>query len=190
MQRIAQRDQHALSALYERYHALVYSMAYNILQQAEPAEEVAQDIFIQLWQKPDKWDHQKGQLSSWLLSVARYTAIDRLRKEQRRPTLSAKPLDRVAHLLDSQSTVDDPQRDNGRILRDLIQQLPQEQREVIFLAFFRGMTHSEIAAKQDIPLGTVKSRIRLGLEKLRDLWQAHTQMTMPPQGEHFNNLAD
>ena len=174
VQRLHKRDQNALTELYTRYQPLVHSMAMSVLRNEALAEEVTQDIFLRLWQSPDKWDPTKGQLSSWLLTVARYTAIDRLRHEQRRPTLEAKPLEQFHELLGDSATHDtrpqDGQYDDGMLMRKLIPRLPQEQKQVIFLAFFRGMTHSDIAEHLNLPLGTVKSRIRLGMEKLKQEW--------------------
>lgn len=171
MQRIEKKDQSAISDLYQRYQPLIYSMAFNVLRNRTLAEEVTQDIFVQVWQTPKKWDPNKGKLSSWLMTVTRYTAIDRLRKEQRQPPVSAKPLETLAHLLPSGEHGSDALRDNSRLLRQLIQELPKEQRQMIYLAFFRGMTHTDIAKQHNIPLGTVKSRIRLGLSRLKDGWK-------------------
>lgn len=179
VQRLHRRDQDALTELYTRYQPLVHSMAMSVLRNETLAEEVTQDIFLRLWQSPDKWDPTKGQLSSWLLTVTRYTAIDRLRHEQRRPTLNAKPLEQFQDLLGDTSTHNtrqqDGQYDNGMLMRKLIPRLPQDQKQVIFLAFFRGMTHSNIAEHLNIPLGTVKSRIRLGMEKLKLEWLAENK---------------
>ena len=161
IQRIKQRDQAALTQLYEHFGQHVYNMAMHVLHNTAAAEEITQDIFFQLWNEPDQWDPEKGQLKSWLLVVTRYRAIDRLRREQRRPAMNAVALDDLAHLLRGSDRVGDTQYDNGQILRDLLKALPADQRQVINLAFFRGMTHTEIAEHLDVPLGTVKGRIRL-----------------------------
>ena len=105
---------------------------------------------------------------SWLLTITRYTAIDRLRKEQRRPILDEVELDDLR--IGKRSMVDDPVWQDGRALRALMQQLPVEQVQVIELAFFEGMSHSELAEHLKLPLGTVKTRVRLGLHKLKTLW--------------------
>lgn len=168
--RIQQQDENALTELYTRYGQLVYNMAMHVLHNETAAEEITQDIFFQLWRRPESWDPQKGRLASWLLAVTRYRAIDRLRREQNRPTRQAVALDDLAHLLSSSETVGDRQHDTGRLLRSLLKDLPAEQRQVINLAFFKGMTHQEIAQQLKLPLGTVKGRIRLGLEKLKDAW--------------------
>ena len=172
IQRIKRRDQAALTELYGLYGQHIYNIAMHVLRNAAAAEEITQDIFFKLWNDPEQWNPEKGQLKSWLLVVTRYRAIDRLRREQRRPTLNAIALDDLAYALGSGDAVGDAQHDNGQILRALLKELPADQRQVINLAFFRGMTHREIAEHLDVPLGTVKGRIRLGLEKLKDGWLA------------------
>jgi RNA polymerase sigma-70 factor (ECF subfamily) len=172
IERIKRQDQSALTELYEAYGGFVYNMAMHVLRNETAAEEVTQDIFFQIWRKPDSWNPEKGRLSSWLLAATRYRAIDRLRREERRPIRQSIALDDLAHLLASHDTVGDSQQDSGRLLRELLKDLPAEQRQVINLAFFRGMTHAEIAEHLNLPLGTVKGRVRLALEKLRDGWQA------------------
>jgi RNA polymerase sigma-70 factor, ECF subfamily len=162
--RIEQQDQTALALLYERYGAVVYSLVYRILNDKALAEEATQDTFLKVWRRIAQWDADKGRFSSWLLTVARYTAIDHLRSERRQTVPHVVPLDEGI-----QSGGFEEIRD-GQSLRMLLQQLPQEQREVIELAFFQSLTHVELAGKLNLPLGTVKTRVRLGLQKLRSLW--------------------
>jgi RNA polymerase sigma-70 factor, ECF subfamily len=171
MQRIINRDENALFELQERCNRLVFNLARHILGNDTAAEEIAQDVFFQVWRWPERWNPERGRLTTWMLIITRYTSIDRLRREKRQSPIPPASLDEIADLLGKPSQVDDPGRDNGQLLRSLIQQLPQEQLLVIELAFFRGMTHSEIAEHLKLPVGTVKSRIRLGLEKLKLLWQ-------------------
>jgi RNA polymerase sigma-70 factor (ECF subfamily) len=171
IQQIIRRDQSALLELYKRHHRLVHNMAFHILREKGMAEEVTQDIFFQIWRWPEKWDPQRGRFTSWMLSVTRYAAIDRLRREKREPVTSGSPLDRVMHLVPQPTGEVTMSKDEIEAMRRLISQLPQSQRQVILLSFYRGMTHSEIAAHLDLPLGTVKSRIRLGLEKLKAGWE-------------------
>lgn len=171
MQRCLHEDEAALSELYRRYSTLIYSLALRILQNPILAEEVAQDIFMEIWKRPASWDPSRGRLSSWLLTVTRYTAIDRLRKEQRSPDAST-PLDETQHAIED--PVADPIWQDGQLLRALIKKLPPEQAQAIELAFFQGMTHSQMAERLALPLGTVKTRVRLGLQKLRALWEENT----------------
>ena len=179
IQRIKDRDQSALVALDLRYRGLVHNMAMQVLKDTRSAEEVTQDIFFQVWRWPEKWDAEKGRFTSWLLTVTRYTAIDRLRRENRQPPMSPHSLDTLAELLGRKPSIDTPHHDNGRVLRTLIKELPQEQRDIILLAYYKGMTHSEIAEQTRLPLGTVKSRLRLGLEKLKDAWSEAMRETYP-----------
>lgn len=164
-------DQAALAELYDRYAGPVYSLCLQTLGVPTLAEEAAQDTFMKVWQNPAAWDSTRGRFASWLLTVARYTAIDLLRVEQRQTTDSADTLDSV-QVADDSTRPDDPLLRDGRLLRELIAQLPPEQAQVVMLGFFRGYTHSELAAHLNLPLGTVKTRVRLGLQKLRTLWTA------------------
>lgn len=177
MQHVTQRDQTALAELYRRYGGAVYSLAYRVLQNSGLAEEVTQDIFMKVWHQAEHWDPAKGQLHSWLLTITRYTAIDRLRKENRQPALTLAPVEDIPSLSAGYGLVDQPLWHDGQLLRTLIAQLPSEQIQVIELAFFQGMTHSEMAQALNLPLGTIKTRVRLGLQKLKTLWlQATDQL--------------
>ncbi|MFN2167658.1 MAG: RNA polymerase sigma factor [Anaerolineae bacterium] len=175
MRRVVARDQAALMALYERYGNLVYSLAYRVLRNAGLAEEATQDTFLKVWHKSVQWDPARGQLSSWLLTITRYASIDRLRKEQRQTALGAADLDSVVDPPSTLGRVGEARWFDRQVLRQMMEELPTEQAQVIELAFFVGMTHSELAEHLDWPLGTVKTRLRLGLKKLRARWQeAHS----------------
>jgi RNA polymerase sigma-70 factor, ECF subfamily len=180
VQRAAAGDSDSLLALHKRYANLVYSMAWRVLQDAGLAEEVTQDVFMKLWQRSQRYDARRGRFSSWLLSVTRFAAIDRLRKEGRQPIASDPPGDegddeaRVERLL----ATDHAGWERGQHLRLLLEQLPAVQREAIELAYFGGLSHSDLAKHLGLPIGTVKGRLRLGLERLRTLWledPSHTQ---------------
>jgi RNA polymerase sigma-70 factor (ECF subfamily) len=174
MTRIAAQDQQALRALYQHYGKAVYSLAYYILQNAVLAEEVTQDTFLKVWQKKNEWDPAKGNLKNWLLAIAHFTAIDRLRKEKRQPLLHPEALDEIA---DGHLPIEPTSWQDDVSLRLLVEKLPQEQAELIELAFFRGMTHSDIAETTRIPLGTIKTRLRAGILKLRELWLEAAKQT-------------
>ena len=169
MQRVIQRDQTALTELYQLYAGLVYGVAMRVLQNTSLAEEVMQDTFVKVWREPGKWNPEGGRLVNWLATVTRYTAIDRLRKELRQPPLAPAPLEEIPHLAASVGTIDELAWHNTHLLQSLMDQLPAAQLEVIQLAFWQGMTHSEISQKLELPLGTVKSRLQLGLRRLRTL---------------------
>jgi RNA polymerase sigma-70 factor (ECF subfamily) len=168
MNRVAAHDQQAFGELYQQYGKAVYSLAYRILQNATQAEEVTQDTFLKVWQHRTQWGPQKGKLKNWLLAITHFTAIDRLRQERRQPMLHPDPIE------DTEETMLGPHVEarwqDGSALRLLVMQLPKEQAVLIDLAFFQGMSHSDIASVTHIPLGTVKTRLRSGLQKLRELW--------------------
>ncbi len=176
MRRIAVQDQQAFRAIYQQYGKAVYSLAYRVLQNATLAEEVTQDTFLKIWGQKAQWNPEKGMLKSWLLSITHFTAIDRLRRENRQPSLHPAPIEEmeVSHAENGWQ--------DGVVLRTLITQLPPEQAVLIDLAFFRAMSHNEIADMTGIPLGTIKTRLRTGLQRLRELWQESLRHTsIPPQ---------
>jgi RNA polymerase sigma-70 factor, ECF subfamily len=162
--RVVQKDDAALATLYDRYSGLVYSEASRILRDKGAAEEILQDIFYQVWRTAEKFDPQRGSLAGWLVVVARNRAISKLR---RRSTSSDDELkeNAVACPFNLESAASQNQM-LGRV-RGAMQSLPEGQREAIELAYFEGMTHSEIASKTGEALGTVKTRIRSALEVLR-----------------------
>lgn len=162
--RVVQKDEAALAALYDRYSGLVYSEASRILRDKGAAEEILQDIFYQVWRTAEKFDPQRGSLPGWLVVVTRNRAISKLR---RRSTSGDDELkeNAVACLFNLESVASQNQL-LGRV-RGAMEGLPEGQREAIELAYFEGMTHSEIASKTGEALGTVKTRIRSALEVLR-----------------------
>ena len=174
LQQVAQHDQQALLTLYQQYGNLVYSLSLRVLRQPVMAEEITQDIFLKLWRQPDRWNPSLGQFSSWLLTITRNAAIDRLRREGRQATLASwEQSDEVDHRLSDADSFVAGQANwvNGQVLRRLLQSLPSEQRQLIELAFYDGYTHSELAELLQLPLGTVKTRLRMGMQKLRTLWE-------------------
>lgn len=169
MRRIASGDEEALVELHHRYVNLVYSMAYRVLGNGPAAEEATQDVFMKLWERADQFDPSKGRLTSWLLTVARRTAIDLYRKQARRtPDEGLWSLDDAEWLAVENASFTRRAADEHDSLRHALADLPDEQRDVLLLAYFGGLSQSEIARHLDIPLGTVKTRMRLGMNKLRD----------------------
>jgi RNA polymerase sigma-70 factor (ECF subfamily) len=175
MKRIATRDQQAFLALYEQYGKAVYSLAYRVLQNATLAEEVTQDTFLKVWQQKTQWNPEKGILRNWLLTITHFTAIDRLRQERRQPNLHPDSIEEIEET--TLAAQNETLWQDGSVLRMLVSQLPSEQAILIDLAFFRGMSHSEIASATQIPLGTVKTRLRGGLQRLRELWLEAAKQT-------------
>jgi RNA polymerase sigma-70 factor, ECF subfamily len=177
MKRVAAQDQQAFKLLYEEYGRAVYSLAYRILQNGKLAEEVTQDTFLKVWQQRTRWNPEKGKLKSWMLAIAHFTAIDCLRKEKRQPALHPDSVE------DMDEKIAASLWQEGSTLRLLVMQLPKEQASLIDLAFFQGMSHSDIANTTHIPLGTVKTRLRTGLQRLRELWletESKNQTSIPP----------
>lgn len=163
MARIAAGDQEAFRTLYEYYVDLVYSMALKVMRDPTAAEDVVQDVFLRVWQRADQFDASRGRLATWLLSMARNRAIDLLRRHNRQRT--------VANALD-ETRDDSALAAHWYAERDIavhlsLDILPPEQRQCIELAFFYGLSHQDIAEMLHLPLGTVKSRIRMGMQKLR-----------------------
>jgi RNA polymerase sigma-70 factor, ECF subfamily len=161
--RIGQRDEEALSALYDRYSGLVYSEAKRILRDAGAAEEILQDLFYQVWRTSDRFDPAKGSLAGWLLVAARNRAISKLRRK----TGIGEELDENAVPL----KIDAESHAAQQLLLDKVKtvmgSLPEGQRQALECAYFEGMSHSEIAEKTGQPLGTVKTRIRSAMEVLK-----------------------
>jgi RNA polymerase sigma-70 factor (ECF subfamily) len=160
--RVRAGDQQALAELYDRYSNVVYAVALRVLQDASAAEDVLQDIFLQLWRNPDAFDASRGSLTAWLAVISRHRSIDRLRK--RRPETDIEDCV-IAGGLDLR---DETERSLLiEKVRGALSVMNPEQRQAMELAFFQGLTHTEIAEKTGEPLGTIKTRIRSGLQQLR-----------------------
>jgi RNA polymerase sigma-70 factor, ECF subfamily len=169
MQRVAKGDERAFIKLYDRYSPRVYALALRVLNDKMLAEEVAQDSFLKLWGRAKQFNPHKGQLITWLLTICHRTALDRLRLENRRPPASnsAEP-DVTWSSLPDEKTESSEAR--WRSLYFAVQSLPDEQRQVIDLAYYKGMSQSEIAEVLGWPLGTVKTRVRAAMQSLRQHW--------------------
>jgi RNA polymerase sigma-70 factor (ECF subfamily) len=164
-------DQRAFLALYDRYSSRVYTLALRMMRDQMMAEEVVQDTFLKLWSRAGQYMNDRGSLLIWLLTIARRTALDRLRLESRRPTLSeANDPDQVWELTPEPESTSEEARWHSLYLA--VRSLPEEQRNVIELAYYQGMSQSEIAETLALPLGTVKTRLRTGMDHLRRQWLA------------------
>src|SRR5262245_35776162 len=174
--RVAAGDTRALETLYDRYSGVVYGTALRILGAAELAEEVVQETFWRVWRRSGTFQPGRGQASSWILGIAHNLAIDELRRQRARPNPVYDEEDRpvLRDLEDSRMDVASAalEEEQRRLISAALDQIPAEQREAIELAYFGGLSQSEIAARLHNPLGTVKTRIRLGLQKLRDILTA------------------
>jgi len=169
--RMARGDPAGLASLYDRYARPVYSLAVRILGSQNDAEDIVQEVFSQAWLQAARYDARKGRVVAWLLTLTRSRAIDRLRATRARPTEAGEsPID-VDQLVDG-SLGPDAQAmssDERTRVRLALAQLPVLQRTALELAYYEGLTHAEIAARLEEPLGTVKTRIRSGLIRLREL---------------------
>ena len=168
---VADGDQQALASLYDATSRTVYGLLLRILADSSAAEEVLLDVYTQVWRQAAAYSAERGSPLAWLTTIARSRAIDRLRRgrlEQQRTG----PLDLSATQVASggMSVEEDVQaRETGAFVRAALDSLAPEQREVIELAYYGGMSHSEIAAARNLPLGTVKTRTRLGMMRLREM---------------------
>lgn len=164
-----QGDERALGALYDRWSARVHSLALAMLKNPAEAEEITEETFWQAWRQAARYDAQRGEAGSWLMIIARSRILDRLRFKRRRPeeqldeiVLRAVPSDEATP--EEHASLSE----RGQAVRRAMSSLPGDQREALTLAYFGGLSQSEIAEKCGLPLGTVKTRMRLGMNRLRD----------------------
>lgn len=167
--KVADGDERAFLAIYDRYVSRVHALALRILGEPMLAEEATQDTFLKLWSRARQFLAERGSLLVWLLTIARRTALDRLRLEGRRPTLSnSNDPDTMWQSIANEDSLSSEAR--WRSMYFAVQSLPEKQRQVIELAYYQGMSQSEIAEMLGWPLGTVKSRLRAAMESLRGEW--------------------
>jgi RNA polymerase sigma-70 factor (ECF subfamily) len=169
---IAARDSRALEVLYDRYSRVVYSFSLRIVADPQLAEEILQEVFFRVWQQGAGFQSARGSLITWLLSITHNLSIDEVRKRNRRPKRadSEDPELVLSSVADEGISIEDEVWLSGvrTAISAALRQLPREQADVIELAYFRGLTQREIAEALKQPLGTVKTRMRLGLQKLRE----------------------
>lgn len=157
--------------LHSRYADLIFSVAYRVLDDVSTAEECVQDAFMKAWQNAVQFDAQRGPVVAWLIGIARNVAIDKMRQRGRRvQVVDDRSLDDAEDPFAAHMPDDWQDRDRANSLRFAVQQLPAEQRQIIELSYYGGMSQSDIAEQLSLPLGTVKTRMRLGMQKLRDAW--------------------
>ena len=167
---IVQHNERALAELYDRYHRLIFSVAINIVGRQEEAEEITLDVFTSVWEKAHTYNAQKAKPTTWLTRMARNKAIDVLRRENVRPAKHSVSWAMVSPEPTSQTPSPEniaKEEDEKRRVRLAVAALPETQQEVLALAYFEGYSHSEIAEALELPLGTVKGRIRSAMQKLR-----------------------
>jgi RNA polymerase sigma-70 factor (ECF subfamily) len=172
----------ALEQLYDRYSSLVFSVSLRVLYDWQLAEDVTQEVFLRLWQRPHSYDSTRGRLLSWLMSVTRNRAIDERRRLSRRhrnededePNLELRDVDAGGDPVLGATLAE-----TRRIVLAAMQVLPAPQRQVVELAYFGGLTQTEIAERTGVPLGTVKTRVRLAMRKLREALEGEGQGLTP-----------
>jgi RNA polymerase sigma-70 factor (ECF subfamily) len=172
LRRIGQGDRESFAQLYDRFSSAVFSAAYRIVNNQQAAEDVLQEVFLQVWEKAALYDPARGKPLTWAITLTRNKAIDRLRATQRRGRLKDS-LERDAgtsEKFDGRNSFDAVDlMEKGKLVNEALHKLPDEQREALELAFFSGLTQSEIAEHLKEPLGTIKARIRRGMLRLKSL---------------------
>jgi RNA polymerase sigma-70 factor, ECF subfamily len=165
---IARRDEQALASLYDRYRIILFGLTMRILNSREESEDVLQEVLLQVWRRASDYDERRGKPFTWLVTLARSRAIDRLRllgsRQRVAESAAAEASDET-----SDAALDAYNSERRAIVTRALNQLPEEQRRTLMLAYFEGLTQSEIADQLNAPLGTVKTRMRSGMTKLRDL---------------------
>jgi RNA polymerase sigma-70 factor (ECF subfamily) len=176
--RLAGGDEDALGTLYDRYGTAVYSLCLHMVRDAATAEEVTQEVFVRLWRAAASFDPSKGKVHAWLLRIAHNLALNEIRRRKSRP-VSAGTFDEAvlgATRADPDIAVDPATvawlRERATLVRQALEQLPAPQRQALELAFFGGLSQSDVATALGEPLGTVKSRIRSGMQRLAELLRA------------------
>ncbi len=167
LEAITRRDEQALAALYDRYASILFGLLLRILHDRAEAEDVLQEVFLRVWQRAADFDEARGRVFTWLVTIARSRAIDRLRAIQSRGRV-AEEAARESAFTSAPSAVSDAIASEQRVVvEQALAEIPEEQRRTLMLAYFEGLTQSEIAARTGEPLGTVKTRTRAGLARLR-----------------------
>lgn len=172
LKRIAQGDRQSFEQFYDRFSRVLFTVAYRLLGNQEAAEDVLQEVFVQIWDKAPRYDPSRGKPLTWAITLTRYRAIDLLRSLRRRGQLydDAKQEAQAEEQFDDRSSfLAVAAGERHAFVREAIEKLPPDQREAIELAFFSSLTHAEIAERLNQPLGTIKARIRRGLIRLRGL---------------------
>ena len=169
IKRVAEGDQSALTALYDSTSRLVFGLILRVVGDRATAEEVVLDVYTQVWRQAATYDTKRGAPLAWIMTIARTRAIDRLRSS-RHDLQSKEPLDAIGEARSASASPEENTvlSERRTLVRSALDLLSAEQREVIELAYYSGLSHSEIALKLNQPLGTVKTRTRLGMMKLRD----------------------
>lgn len=168
--RISSGDEAAFAALYDRYSPGLYSLVLKIVRDEKESEDVLQEGFSHIWRRAATYDPARSSAFTWAVMILRNKAIDRLRARQRQQRTVERATEEFSYSLDGAEAASEEadRREEGARVRTALQQIPDDQKKAVELAFFGGLTHEQIAEKLNAPLGTIKARIRRGLLKLRD----------------------
>ena len=164
---IAAKDDAALGQLYDRYRLILFGVLMRILNNREEAEDVLQEVFLQVWRRAADFDEKRGRPFTWLVTLARSRGIDRLRSLASRERVAVAGASEMPDEV-SDAANDAIQSERVGVVKSALAELPEDQRKPLVLAYFDGLTQSEIATKLDLPLGTVKTRMRTAMNKLRE----------------------
>lgn len=171
MARLKNRDRAALETLYDNYSGALYGAILRIIRQQDLADEILQDVFLRIWDKIDSYDASKGRLFTWMLNVARNLAIDKTRSKEISQQSKTGDIENFVGVID--------RKESGAIaveaigLSEILNKLPDEQRFVVEHLYLKGYTQSELAEESGVPLGTIKTRLRLGMIELRKLYEVN-----------------
>lgn len=171
-------DAAALESLYARYGNIVFGMAYRFLGDRQAAEECVQDVFVAVWRGATSYDEERSRVTTWLFTIARNRAVDLTRRRAARPVDLHEEVESPEHAPDTADLV--AAADRSSRVAEAMAELPDPQREVLTLAYFEGLSHTEIADRLGVPIGTVKGRIRLALDRLRVLAPTYSLETETP----------
>ena len=171
IEKLNQRDQQAFQWLYDQYSPALYGVVLRIVRDDEQAQDILQDIFVKIWKNLDAYDASKGRLFTWMLNVSRNTAIDALRARKAQPSGAIRTDEDNVHIVDRQHNTEQPSPDHIGI-QEIVGRLRPERKQLIDLVYFGGYTHEEAAEELNLPLGTVKTRIRAALQELKQLFKS------------------
>ena len=165
--RLKLKDASALDYLYDHYSGALNGIVFRIVRDSDIAEEILQDVFLKIWDKIENYDASKGKLFTWMLNIARNQAIDKMRSKEMSKGKKTDDIDNLVNRIDSQESGELVVDAIG--LKEVLERLPKEQKFVVEHLYLKGFTQSELAEEFDIPLGTVKTRLRLGMIELRSI---------------------
>lgn len=171
LEKLISRDQQAFQWLYDQYSAALYGVVLRIVRDEEQAQDLLQDIFVKIWKNLDSYDASKGRLFTWMLNVARNTSIDALRARKTQPSNAIRTDEDNVYIVDRQHNTEQPNSDHIGV-QEIVGRLRPERKQLIDLVYFGGYTHEEAAEELNLPLGTVKTRIRAALQELKQLFKS------------------